>query len=351
MAEQFEQALTGAATDVAQFEEEAPSLLKRIQHYLHANPTAIPLIILVIGLIAFSLLVGRKFFHPFNLSLIVSQVMLIGFLGAAQTLIVLTAGIDLSVGTIMILSSVVMGKLAVIVGVPAPLALIIGILAGIVCGAINGALVVYWRLPPFIVTLGTWSIFLAINYWYSNLESIRSQDIDAVAPLLKFLGTPIRALGFVIPFGVILMLGLFALLWYVLNRTAFGRHIYATGDDPDAARLAGIQVDHVLLKVYTIAGAICGLAGWAIIGRIGAVSPQSGIDANLDSITAVVIGGVSLFGGRGSIVGALIGALIVGVFRNGLKLYGIDVQGQLLMVGVLIIAAVALDQWLRRVAQ
>ncbi|MDP9136604.1 MAG: ABC transporter permease, partial [Pseudomonadota bacterium] len=105
------------------------------------------------------------------------------------------------------------------------------------------------------------------------------------------------------------------------------------------------------LKVYTFAGAICGLAGWAIIGRIGAVSPQSGIDANLDSITAVVIGGVSLFGGRGSIIGALIGALIVGVFRNGLKLYGIDVQGQLLMVGVLIIAAVALDQWLRRVSQ
>ena len=147
------------------------------------------------------------------------------------------------------------------------------------------------------------------------------------------------------------MLGLFGLLWYVLNRTAFGRHIYATGDDPDAARLAGIEVDRVLLKVYTIAGAICGLAGWCIIGRIGAVSPQSGVDANLNSITAVVIGGVSLFGGRGSIIGALIGALIVGVFRNGLKLYGIDVQGQLLMVGVLIIAAVALDQWLRRVSQ
>ena len=119
-AEQFEKVLTGAATDLAQFDEEAPSALKRIQHYLHANPTAIPLIILVIGLVAFSLLVGRKFFHPFNLSLIVQQVMLIGILGAAQTLIVLTAGIDLSVGTIMILSSVVMGKLAVIVGVPPP---------------------------------------------------------------------------------------------------------------------------------------------------------------------------------------------------------------------------------------
>ncbi|MDP9137103.1 MAG: ABC transporter permease, partial [Pseudomonadota bacterium] len=143
MAEQFEQALTGAATDVAQFEEAPPSLLKRVQHFLHANPTAIPLIILMLGLVAFSLLVGRKFFHPFNLSLIVSQTMLIGFLGAAQTLIVLTAGIDLSVGTIMILASVVMGKLAVLLGVPAPLALILGILAGVVCGAINGSLVVY----------------------------------------------------------------------------------------------------------------------------------------------------------------------------------------------------------------
>ena len=136
----------------------------------------------------------------------------------------------------------------------------------------------------------------------------------------------------------------------MLNRTAFGRHIYATGDDPEAARLAGINTRRTLLAVYGIAGTICAIASWTLIGRIGAVSPISGATANLDSITAVVIGGTSLFGGRGSIVGTLVGALIVGVFRNGLALAGADTLWQEFAVGSLIIVAVALDQWIRRVS-
>ena len=128
------------------------------------------------------------------------------------------------------------------------------------------------------------------------------------------------------------------------------RHIYAIGDDPDAARLAGISTDKLLLSVYMIAGLICAIAGWALIGRIGSVSPQAGYTANLDSITAVVIGGTSLFGGRGSILGPLIGALIVGVFRNGLAQSGVDVLWQEFTVGILIIVAVAIDQWLRKVS-
>ncbi len=136
----------------------------------------------------------------------------------------------------------------------------------------------------------------------------------------------------------------------MLNRTAFGRHVYATGDDPDAARLAGISPNRTLLSVYALAGLICAIAAWVLIGRIGGVSPQAGQTANLDSITAVVIGGTSLFGGRGSIVGTLVGALIVGVFRNGLALSGLDVLWQEFTVGVLIIVAVTLDQWIRRVA-
>jgi fructose transport system permease protein len=146
------------------------------------------------------------------------------------------------------------------------------------------------------------------------------------------------------------MLVMAAIVWYVLNRTAFGRHIYAVGDDPEAARLAGINADRVLLSVYVLAGLISALAGWVLIGRVGAISPTSGQDANLDSITAVVIGGTSLFGGRGSIVGTLIGALIVGVFRSSVSLAGLDVLWQQFAVGVLIIVAVALDQWIRRVS-
>jgi fructose transport system permease protein len=141
-----------------------------------------------------------------------------------------------------------------------------------------------------------------------------------------------------------------AIVWYVLNRTAFGRHIYATGDEPDSARLAGINTDRTLVAVYALAGFVCAIAAWVLIGRIGGVSPQAGQTANLDSITAVVIGGTSLFGGRGSIVGTLVGALIVGVFRNGLALSGVDVLWQEFTVGWLIIIAVALDQWIRKVS-
>jgi len=121
-------------------------------------------------------------------------------------------------------------------------------------------------------------------------------------------------------YGSILMVLIFILVWYALNWTPWGRHVYATGDDPDAAELSGIRTSRVLMSVYMVAGIICAFAAWILIGRIGAISPQAGFTANLDSITAVVIGGTSLFGGRGSIFGTLIGALIVGIFRNGLAL-------------------------------
>jgi fructose transport system permease protein len=348
--QEFERRLTESDQSVAAFEEDQPTLLDRVQHFLHGNTTAIPAIVLAVGVIIFGLLVGGRFFTPFNLSLVLQQVTIIAILGVAQTLIILTAGIDLSVGAIMVLSSVVMGKLALQVGVPPVLAFAIGLGVGALCGFINGSLVTFLRLPPFIVTLGTWSIFFALNLWYSGSETIRSQDIEATAPFLQLMGTAISFGGARLTYGSILMLGLFALFWYILNRTAFGRHIYATGDDPDAARLAGINTSRTLLSVYVIAGVVCAVAGWALIGRIGSVSPQAGLTANLDSITAVVIGGTSLFGGRGSIVGTLFGALIVGVFRNGLALAGVDVLWQEFTVGLLIIVAVAVDQWIRKVS-
>jgi fructose transport system permease protein len=144
------------------------------------------------------------------------------------------------------------------------------------------------------------------------------------------------------------VLGLF--LAYVLRHTAWGRHVYAVGDDKEAAELSGVQTDKVLISVYMLSGLICAFAGWALIGRIGSVSPTSGQFANIESITAVVIGGISLFGGRGSILGTLFGALIVGVFTLGLRLLGADAQWTTLLIGVLIIAAVAVDQWIRKVS-
>jgi fructose transport system permease protein len=346
----YEQVSKQGDTKVAAFDEDEDTLLRRVQHFLHTNPTAIPAIVLLLGMILFSIIVGKKFLHPFNISLVLQQVTIIGFVAVAQSLVVLTAGIDLSVGAIMVLSSVVMGKFAVLLGVPLPLAFICGLVVGIVCGLVNGVLVTRLLLPPFIVTLGTWSIFFALNLWYSGSETIRAQDIELSAPFLQLTGMSFPLLGARITLGSILMLGMFGLFWYILNWTAYGRHVYAVGDDPDAARLAGISTDKLLLSVYVLAGLICSIAGWALIGRIGSVSPQAGYTANLDSITAVVIGGISLFGGRGSIFGPLIGALIVGVFRNGLALSGVDVLWQEFTVGILIIVAVAIDQWLRKVS-
>jgi fructose transport system permease protein len=364
----FEKVLPAVDPTVAVFEEEHAGVLRRVQHLLHAFPTAIPFIVLLLGLIIFSAIVGSKFFAPFNLSLILQQVTIIAILGIAQTLVILTAGIDLSVGVIMILCSVVMGRTAVVYGVPLWIAFPLGLLVGLACGTVNGLIVTKLRLPPFIVTLGTWSIFGALNIFYSRSETIRQQDIEATAPFLQWLGTRIdlvqgtapflNAIGIAVApnirapltYGSILLIVLAVAVWYLLNRTPFGRHVYATGDEPDSARLAGINTDRTLIWVYALAGLICAIAAWALMGRIGSVSPQAGQTANLDSITAVVIGGTSLFGGRGSIVGTLIGALIVGVFRNGLALSGLDVLWQEFTVGVLIIVAVTLDQWIRRVS-
>jgi fructose transport system permease protein len=337
----------------AVFEEGPKPPLRAVQQFLHGYPTIVPFIVLVLGIGVFTALVGGRFFHPFNLSLILQQVTIIATVGIAQTLVILTAGIDLSVGAIMILSSVVMGRLAVLDGVPIEFAFAIGLFVGTACGFINGFLVTYLRLPPFIVTLGTWSIFGALNIAYSHSETIRQQEIAASAPFLQYTGSVIKLVwpsGAVITYGSILMVLIAVAIWYVLNRTAFGRHIYATGDDPDSARLAGIGIDRTLIAVYSLAGFICAVAAWVLVGRIGAVSAIAGGTANLDSITAVVIGGTSLFGGRGSIVGTLTGALIVGVFRNGLALAGLDVVWQEFTVGVLIIVAVTLDQWIRRVS-
>lgn len=346
----YESVLKGSDATVASFHREPRGFVDRLQHFLHGNPTMVPVIVLVISIIAFGLVAGGKFFSAFNLSLIMQQVSIIGILAAAQSLIILTAGIDLSVAAIMVLCSVVMGKFAVVVGIPAIIAIPIGFVLGTLCGLMNGMLITRLKLPPFIVTLGTWSIFFALNLWYSGAQSIRSQDIDANAPLLKIFGERFGIFGAQFTYGSILMILIFVVLWYMLNHTPWGRHVYAIGDDKDAAELTGIRTDRTLISVYAIAGLVCAIGAWAAIGRVGSVSPQAFYEGNLQSITAVVIGGISLFGGRGSIMGPLIGALIVGVFESGLRLAGVDVLWQVFAVGWLIIIAVAIDQWIRKIS-
>lgn len=319
--------------------------IQRIHHVLHQYPAISPAVVLVLSCIVFGIL-NPRFFLPENLSLIVQQVAVVGALAVGQTIIIMTAGIDLSVGAIMVFTSIVMAASASTFGLPGPAALALGLVVGTAAGGLNGFLVTRLRLPPFIVTLGTLNIFVALTLLYSGGQTIQSKDIP---DLLLWTGQAINIGSFRITTGVLLMLAMYVFFMFTLKNTAWGRHIYAVGDDADASRLAGISVNRVLLSAYLVAGLVYAISAWIYIGRVGAASPNAGTELNLDTITAVVIGGTSLFGGRGIIIGSLLGALIVGVFRNGLSLAGVDVLYQTLVVGVLIIVAVAIDQWIRRV--
>ncbi|MGB7286309.1 MAG: ABC transporter permease [Salaquimonas sp.] len=347
----FEVRLSSADDAVAAFDKDDRTLLSVVRHAVRDYPTLVPATVLIISILVFGLIAPR-FLSPGVLSLVLQQVTVIGIVAVAQTLIILTAGIDLSVGAILVVSTFVMGKLAVSMGVPVPLAIAAGMSVGTLMGCFNGFLVAKIKLPPFIVTLGTLSVFTALKLWYSGSESIRNIDIVENAPSLLWFGeAAARPFGATITYGGIALILLAILFWYILQHTAWGRHVTAIGDDPEAAVLSGIKTDRTLISVYAVAGLICGFGAWVAIGRVGSISPISFEEINLATITAVVIGGTSLFGGRGSIPGSVLGALIVGVFTTGLSLAGVDDYWQMFAVGNLVLIAVALDQWLRRASQ
>ena len=317
-------------------------VLDAAQRVLGAQTVA-PLIALVLTAAFFSVK-SDAFLHAQNFSLILQQVMVVGVLAVGQTLVILTAGIDLSVGTVMAFGQIVMTKLAVANGVPPLLAIAVGILACMGFGLLNGALVAGIRLPAFIVTLGTFNIALALTHAYSNDLTYSNLPSE-----LLFFGRTFRVAGADFTYGVVLMLVIYAVAWYLLTQTGWGRHVYAVGDNPEAARLTGVSVSRVLLSVYLSAGLCVGIAAMLLAARTELGDPNAGqTTENLDAITAVVLGGTSLFGGRGSVLGTLVGAVIVGVFRNGLTLVGVEVIYQYLVTGVLIILAVSIDQLVRR---
>ena len=317
----------------------------RVRRLLHTQPTLGPLIVLLLAVAAFAQLSSR-FLTVSNLGLVLAQVTVIAVLALGQGLVLLTAGIDLSIGAITVFSSVLMAEMVISWGFPGPLALIVGIALASVMGVFNGLLVTALKIPPFLATLGTLSIFAALTTVVTSGQTIEASNLPSI---LSWTGTIIPSGRLRLTYGTVIMLVLFAVLAYALHLTAWGKHVYATGDDREAARLSGVRTGRVLLSVYITAGVLYGIAAWILIGRDFAASPNSGVDFNLDSITAAVIGGISLFGGRGRLVGALVGALIVGVFRNGLQLAGVQVEWQGLAVGVLVLVAVTIDQWIRRV--
>ncbi|MGX5213899.1 ABC transporter permease [Streptomyces violaceus] len=332
---------TPPSTSTPYAELKAPTTVRR----LLTQPTTGPLVALLLACVFFSVS-SDQFLTGGNFSLIVQQVMVVGTLAIGQTLIILTAGIDLSCGAVMAFGSIVIAKRAAEGSLPPLAAIALGLAVCGGFGMLNGALVQKIPLPPFIVTLGMLNVAFALTHIYSEEQTVTN------------LPGPLTALGQTFPlgktditYGSLVTIALFLLLAYALSSTGWGRHVYALGNSPEAARLNGIRTSRLAIGVYTVAGLLYGIAALLLISRTGVGDPQAGQTDNLDSITAVVLGGTSLFGGRGSVLGTFIGVLIVGVFRNGLQLMGVASIYQTLITGVLVILAVTVDQISRRKAR
>ena len=336
---------TTVTSAAAEFARRQQSPVQRVQHQLHARPWLSPLFLLFVAFLAF-FIATPTFLTANSMGILLQQTAVVATLAVGQTLVILTAGIDLSVGAIMVLTMMVMASLARDGGMPGLLALLIGFVLAVAAGALNGLLVTRINLPPFIVTLGTLSVYTAIALLYSGGESIQASHLPG---LLNVLGEGFAIGGFRLTWGIVVMVIIYAVVGYALSQTAWGRYVYAVGDDPESARLSGVPSKRILLTVYTVAGLIYAIAAWELIGRAGAATPNAVPDANLQSITAVVIGGTSLFGGRGVLLGTLLGALIVQTLQFGLSQMGVDQQWRVLATGFLIIVAVAADQWIRKV--
>ncbi|RZQ65209.1 ABC transporter permease [Amycolatopsis suaedae] len=305
-------------------------------------PAVGPALALVVAVAVFSLSTDT-FLNLDNMSLVVQQSLVIGTLALGQTLIILTAGIDLANAAAMVLATLIMAKL-VAGGVDGIFALLLGIAATVVIGVVVGSLVTKVKLPPFIVTLGMLTMLTAAGRLFADGQAVPVAD-----ELLSWLGTRRYLFGGIeITYGMTLALLMYLGMWYALTRTAWGKHVYAVGNAPESARLSGIKVNRTVISVYIVAGVIFGIAAWQALGRVPNADPNAYQLGNLDSITAVVLGGTSLFGGRGSVLGTMMGALIVAVLRSGLTQLGVDALYQDVATGALVIAAVAVDRFARR---
>lgn len=274
-----------------------------------------------------------------NLVNVIQQSTIIGIIAVGMTFVIITGGIDLSVGSIVALSGIVFGTLAH-AGVPLAVAVVIAFIAGILCGAINGALITIGRLPPFIATLGMMSVARGVALLLSD-----GRPISDFPSGFRTLATASLA-G--IPFPVIVMLALYGAAHFVLTRVTLGRYAYAIGGNEEATVLSGINVRFYKTVVYCISGFVSALASLLLVARLNSAQPIAGISYELDAIAAVVIGGTSLLGGSGSVAGTLIGALIMSVLRNGLNLLGVSSYLQQVAIGTVIVVAVLVDMALRR---
>jgi ribose/xylose/arabinose/galactoside ABC-type transport system permease subunit len=293
-----------------------------------------------------------KFLNPTNLFNVMRQISITGLIALGMTFVILTAGIDLSVGSILAVSGMVAAAVAKgslgntlslgedeAVGYGPYAAMVASIAIGILCGYIQGYSITWLKVPPFVVTLGGLSIFRGLTLWFSNGGPISGFESD-----YRWWG---QGMIGPVPVPVLIFLVAAILCHIVLRHTRYGRHVYAVGGNPEAARLSGLAVDRIILSVYMIVGFFAGLAGFVLSARLNSSEAVAGIGYELTVIASVVIGGTSLFGGAGSIAGTVVGATLIGVLVNGLVLNNVSSYIQSVVIGLIIITAVAFDRFVK----
>lgn len=277
-----------------------------------------------------------SFIQPSNLINVVRQISIVAIIAMGSTLVIITGGIDLSPGSIAAVAGIVSATFAANPNLPVIVPILAGVLTGAACGMFNGVIIAKGNIPPFIVTLGMMSIGRGLAYVLSD-----GKPISGLSSSFLFFGRKSIA-G--IPVPILIMVLLVALTWVIMNKRVFGKHIYAVGGNETAARVSGVNVDRVKIKVYAYAGILSAIGGVVMASRITTGHPNSGSGYEMDAIAAAVIGGTSLSGGVGTIGGTVIGALIIGVLSNGLDILGVSAYYQQIAKGLIIIAAVLMDK-------
>jgi len=296
-------------------------------------------VIALIILMAVITIINSNFLTANNLLNLLLQVTSNALIAFGMTFVILTGGIDLSVGSILALSSALTAGLLGS-GMPVTLAILISLILGCILGMMNGLLISYGKLAPFIVTLATMTIFRGATLVYTNGNPITKGLSDTF--LFQFLGQ-----GYIvgIPFPVIIMFIVFIVLYVLLHKTAFGKSVYAIGGNEKAAYISGVKLNKVKIIIYSISGMMASISGLIITSRLSSAQPTAGASYEMDAIAAVVLGGTSLSGGKGRILGTLIGALIIGVLNNGLNIIGVSAFWQQVVKGVVILIAVLIDRF------
>jgi ribose transport system permease protein len=302
----------------------------------------------LIVLLVFFSVASPNFLQTSNILAILQATSVNGVLAIAATLVIITGGIDLSVGTLMTFCAVIAGVVLTYWGMPLPLGILAAIGTGAACGFISGSLVAKMKIPPFIATLGMMLILKGLSLVISGTKPIYFNDTPSFPEIStgSLIGQIVPAVP--VPNGVLILFVLALVIGYVLNRTVLGRYCFALGSNEEAVRLSGVNTDAWKIAIYALAGGICGIAGLIIASRLNSAQPALGLGYELDAIAAVVIGGTSLAGGRGSILGTMIGALIMAVLLNGLRIMSVAQEWQTVVTGLIIIAAVYADMLRRR---